>query len=316
MHLLHSLGAALDPPTPEPPARLRHRALRAAAAGTAVAAPARSPWKRRFALAGGLAAAVTAGLLAVQVVDFGQRPAASASASEVLHGAAAEARSHPDVTVREDQFVYVESLSSGVAIGPGGAKLETQHRSVWMSVDGTRDGLIRNGDAGTAVPGCRDGQQTQSKGGKSETTACRPLRAYLRDLPTATDAMRKYLYEHAAGGNPEDQQAFTTAADLIREAYLSPAALAAVFDAVAKIPGVDVVGDVTDQAGRHGVAVALDEVQGMRTELIFDKESHAFLGVRSVMYRDSPGDGLHKGDVFSSSAVLKVAIVDQVGQEP
>jgi hypothetical protein len=162
------------------------------------------------------------------------------------------------------------------------------------------------------LPGCRDGKQTQSKGGQSETTACTPLPGYVADLPTDAKAMLDYLYDHASGGNPRDQEAFTAAGDLIREAYLSPAALAAVFDAVARIPGVAVVGDVTDQAGRHGVAVALTEVQGMRTELIFDKTSHAFLGTRSVMVRDS--DGLHKGDVFESSAVLKVAIVDRVGQ--
>ncbi|MFB9441556.1 CU044_5270 family protein [Dactylosporangium vinaceum] len=324
MHLLDSLGTALDPPGAELPPRLRHRALRTAEAvadGPArrrrgLTGLVRSPWRRRLALAGALAAALTAALLTAQVTDFGRRPAASAAASEVLHGAAAAALTRPDVTVRDDQFVYVESFDSGVAIGPAGTRLETRHRDVWMSVDGTQDGLIRIDRTDIAVPGCRNGRQTQSKGGKSETTACRPVRGYLPDLPTDSDRMREYLYAHSSGGNPRDQQAFTTAADLIREAYLSPAALAAVFDAVAKIPGVDVVGDVTDQAGRHGVAVALDEVQGMRTELVFDKQTHAFLGVRAVMYRDSPADGLHKGDVFSSFAVLHVAVVDRAGQTP
>ncbi len=40
------------------------------------------------------------------------------------------------------------------------------------------------------------------------------------------------------------------AASLIREAYLTPASLAAVVAAIAKIPGVRVTGEVTDEAGR------------------------------------------------------------------
>ncbi|WP_432979857.1 CU044_5270 family protein [Dactylosporangium sp. CA-233914] len=169
---------------------------------------------------------------------------------------------------------YVESLTSAVALKPEGTTLESGDRAVWLLVDGTRDGLIRTRGQDVPLPGCRDGKQTQSKGGgQSETVECSPLPVYVADLPTDAKAMLDYLYHHSSGGNPRDQQAFTTAADLIREAYLSPAALAAVFDAVARIQGVDVTGEVSDLAGRHGVAVALTQVQGMRTELIFDKGS-------------------------------------------
>ncbi|WP_344620195.1 hypothetical protein [Dactylosporangium salmoneum] len=52
----------------------------------------------------------------------------------------------------------------------------------------------------------------------------------------------------------------------------------------------------------------------MRTDLIFDRQTHAFLGTRSIMVRDE--DGLKQGDVTNSSAVLAVAIVDRVGQAP
>jgi hypothetical protein len=90
------------------------------------------------------------------------------------------------------------------------------------------------------------------------------------------------------------------------------ASLAAVFDAVARIPVVAVVGDVTDEAGRGGIAVALTEVQGDREELIFDRRTRAFLGERSVEVRDQ--DGLKAGQVLNSTAMLRVAIVDRVGQ--
>ncbi|MGI5245398.1 CU044_5270 family protein [Dactylosporangium sp. CA-139066] len=308
---LKNFGAALDPADPEPPARLRHRVLSAAAA------PARRRRLPRLALAGGLAAAITAGVLAAQVIGIGgHTPPASAAASEILHSAAEEARQQPVFEVRPEQFVYVESIGTNTNYGSPTSKpkLEKVHRTAWLSAGGERDGLVRSNNETFMIDGCQNGRQTQSKGGKSETTSCTPIPAYLAGLPTTADAMLDYLYTHSSGGNPRDQQAFTTAADLIRESYVPPAALAAVFEAVARIPGVDVVGDVTDDAGRPGVAVALTEVQGMRTELIFDKKNHGFLGTRSVMVRDQ--DGLRKGDIWASSAVLKVAIVDRAGQTP
>jgi hypothetical protein len=129
--------------------------------------------------------------------------------------------------------------------------------------------------------------------------------------PTDADRMLTYLYQQGSGTkNPRDQGAFDAAGDLIREAYLSPASLSAVFAALARIPGVTVVGDVTDEAGRTGVAVALTEVQGMRTELIFDRRSGAYLGERSVMVKDE--GGLKAGQVINATAVLKVAVVDSI----
>ncbi|HTJ37275.1 MAG TPA: CU044_5270 family protein [Dactylosporangium sp.] len=311
LQAMQQFGEALDPAGQEPPARLRHRVLRSAAQ------PARRRRVPRLALAGGLAAVITAGVLAAQVVGIGgHKPAASAAASEILHSAAEEARHQPAIAVRPDQFVYVESIATNASFGSPGSKPthEKEHRTAWLSADGEHDGLVRSNDHSLPLPGCINGKEVQTKGGQSVSTDCTPVPGYVANLPTDSKAMLDYLYDHRSGGNPRDQQAFTTAADLIREAYISPASLAAVFDAVARIPGVDVVGDVTDEAGRHGVAVAITEVQGMRTELIFDKASHAFLGTRAVMVRDQ--DGMHKGDIFESSAVLKVAIVDRAGQTP
>jgi hypothetical protein len=315
MQALDRLGAALDPAGDIPPARLRHRVMRM------TSRPSRSPRLRRLVLVGGLAVVVTAGGLAVQVVRVGDRPPAStASASEILRAAAAQARHRAAVTVRDDQFVYVDSLTMYAVLEEDGskpAKFESSHREVWLSVGGERDSLLRSVRDGRQddnwVPGCRNGQETQTKGDQTVTQACTPVRAYQADLPTDAGAMLAFLYRGATGeSNPRDQEAFTAAGDLIREAYIRPASLAAVFDALARIPGVTVVGDVTDRASRHGVAVALTEVQGVRTELIFDKQSHAFLGERIVAIRDQ--DGLKAGDIVGSTAVLTATIVDTAGQ--
>jgi hypothetical protein len=325
---LEELGMALDPAATTPPDQLRQRVLTEAArpAPTRFALPRfalpRPAW--RLAVAGGMAAVLTAGILLTQVVQFGdQAPASSASAAQILQGAATQAQRQPTVAVRGDQFVYVESITSGLSQHQDGSN-ETEsfakNRQIWLSVDGTQDGVLRErprsgGGDGQEIPlpGCRDGVISQSKGGKTYQSPCEPVGNYQGDLPTNTDEMLAYLYQRSGGTkNPREQEAFKAAGDLIHEAYLAPASLAAVFGAIAKIPGVTVVGDVTDEAGRTGVAVSLTEVQGQRSELIFDRRSFAFLGERSVQVRDQ--DGLKAGQVAFSVAVLKVAIVDQAGQ--
>ncbi|MFE9691615.1 CU044_5270 family protein [Micromonospora sp. NPDC005806] len=324
---LDELGRTLDPPAPTPPGRLRHRVL------TEATRPARGRWRFttprfgwRLAAVGGLAAALTVGVLATQVVSFGDRtPASTASAADrILAGAADQARHRPALTVRGDQFVYVESRTVTMSVregGPGRATISPALRRIWLSVDGTRDGLLRErGDSVTGredmiLPGCQDGTSTYRKYGKPVQVECTPTPGYHADLPTDADGMLAYLYRGAdATKNPRDQEAFTAAGDLIREAYLSPASLAAVFEAVARIPGVRVVGDVTDAAGRAGVALARDEVQGVRAELIFDRKTYAFLGEHEMLTQGAYG--LKAGKSINSTAVLKVAVVDRAGQLP
>jgi hypothetical protein len=322
---LDQLGARLDPPAELPPARLRYRVLNQMAQEGAPVRRVRLTG-RRLVAAGGLAAVVTAGVLAAQVLQVGDHaPASSASASEILHSAAAQAQRQPSVAVRGDQFVYVESITTSVSVPqgheprPGEITSATKQRRIWLSADGSRDGhLLERTTAGTApaldlvLPGCRDGKSTQTKGGTSVTVPCAPEANYHGDLPTDADRMLAYLYQQGSGTkNPRDQGAFDAAGDLIREAYLSPASLSAVFTALARSPGVTVTGDVTDEAGRSGVAVALTHVQGMRTELVFDRRSGAYLGERSVMVQDD--GGLKAGQVINATAVLKVAVVDAVG---
>ena len=73
-------------------------------------------------------------------------------------------------------------------------------------------------------------------------------------------------------------------------------------------PDAVVIAASRGDAGRAEVAISLAETQYVRTELIFDRASHAYHGHSSVAVTE--GDGLRAGDVLSSTAVLSVAIVD------
>jgi hypothetical protein len=319
MTALAELGAQLDPPSAQPPADLRRRVM------TATLSHRKRRLRLRLAGAGALAAVVTGAILAGQVVGIGDHPPAStAQAAEILRGAAARAHGIPPVPVRGDEFVYVESIATSASIDVSGgrpATFESRQRRIWLSVDGTHDGLIRSrpkdGSAGwnsLPLPGCIDGVMTARKGNQTGQVPCKPDPGYRGDLPTDTAAMLTYLRAQGGSKNGPDQDAFTAAGDLIREAYLAPGVLSAVFEAVGRIPGVTVAGDVTDEAGRHGIAVTRDEVQGSRAELIFDPKTYAYLGEREVEMVAQ--DGLRAGQVLNSTAVLRVAVVPAAGRLP
>ncbi|MEV6370313.1 CU044_5270 family protein [Micromonospora musae] len=251
---------------------------------------------RRLLLAGwataGVAAAVAGVLVLVPDRIGGQVPAARAEAAQVLHGAAAAALQLPDVEPRPDQFIYTKTRS-------GNSTDES-----WLSVDGTHDGLLRQTPAtdieNMPLPGCRDGRAAVTRGGRMDprqTEPCTPSPAYLPDLPTDPDAMLDHLNANYRG-EPGDSNALgKDVHDLLASKYLRPQVRAALFEAAARIPGLTVVPGVEDGAGRPGIGIAWSH-EGRSGALVFDETSHTFLGT------------------VGTSAVLEVAVVDEVGQRP
>jgi hypothetical protein len=210
---------------------------------------------------------------------------------------------------------------------------------VWLSADGTHDGLIeQDATAGQSstdeiLPGCHNGKAAFiGKDGKvvpGRFGPCLPTPAYRPGLPTDADGMLRHLRN--GKGALTDADLFKMIADLLRESYLSPPQRAAVFEAASRLSGAVVVNDVADAAGRHGVAVAwtlmypdpaktpVKPSEGpprpvAQDQLIFDKASYGYLGERTVFTADVLGE--KAGAVDGQSAVLKVGIVDRVGQRP
>ena len=72
---------------------------------------------------------------------------------------------------------------------------------------------------------------------------------------------------------------FAHFSDVLREARATPEQRAAAYEALARVPGLTLVGEVTDRLGRTGVAVALDIVENepsdflYRYMLVFDPET-------------------------------------------
>jgi hypothetical protein len=306
---LYEVGAELDPPVAEPPDRLRGRVL-SGMAGQPRRRPATSlHWPampRRVALVGGLAVVLTAGVIAAQTLNIGDHaPAANAEAAKILRNAAQAAQQQPALKARPDQFVYIESMGwapetivdeKGERSLPGVSKLSRS----WLSVDGSRDGLVRS----RRLPG----------GAWTENGIGDPWPGYVHDLPTDTEGMHRYIASITVGGNPRDMRAFANIKDLIgSNRYIPPRSMAALLEVAAEINGITVLRNVVDIAGRRGIAVAT-MVRDNRGELIFDPETYEYLGTRVVAVRDN--DIWHEGDVAVAEARLRIAIVDRAGELP
>jgi hypothetical protein len=301
---LRNLGRELDKDIPGPSPGLRNRTLTSFAEPPRPEHPLRS---RRAAIAGGLA--VAAGLA---TVPWWGTAATDAQAAQVLDRAAVAARSQPELTVRPSQYVFIKQLTTYANLTSRNGKPYIEGFSqglfeTWYSVSGTGGGETRWQPRSAPLPGHPIGPVSISRGnGRDEP-------AYLPDLPTSANAMLVYLYQHSDGSNPPDQQAFITAGDLIQQKYIRPAALAALFRAVAMIPGISVVHGAVTADGRRGIGVQRI-FAGESQQLIFDPVTHAFIGERSVI-TGSPVK-IMVGTVMSSSTVLRIAIVNRRGQLP
>ncbi|WP_328928758.1 CU044_5270 family protein [Streptomyces sp. NBC_00190] len=224
--------------------------------------------------------------------------------------------------VRGNQFIYIgtKTATSYVRTDHGKSTLVSEQlhmRHSWNSPDGRKGWLIEPGNTGPDGITLEGNTET---GRKPTPYLNAPTYDYLAGLPTDPDVLLRKIYEETRGhGRGPDQEAFTTIGDLLGESYPPAGLAAALYKAAAKIPGVVTVDDAVDAAGRHGVAVArLDETSGQRTEWIFDKETLAFLGERTVQVEGSAGEqGLIKpGTVVFTRAVMTRAIVDRMKHTP
>jgi hypothetical protein len=183
----------------------------------------------------------------------------------------------------------------------------------WLSVDGTRDGLVTDELGGnTRLSGCRDGLQAETID-RPDTTPkvpCTPEPAYRPVTVSADpDALLAYAYQHSAVGqrgscvwivgpdsgdafghgcvlSSEHQRAFMSLTEMLYQNH-APAAQAAAFRAAARIPGVELRSGVLDAAGRAGIAVTRTDL-GTREELVFDPQTYDFLGHNSIVAEFDP----------------------------
>jgi hypothetical protein len=158
-------------------------------------------------------------------------------------------------------------------------------------------------------------------------------------VPTDPDGLLAAIYELVADpacapvpvGDTVQDRAFMLIDGMLQT--VQPAEVrAALYQALARIPGVTVTHGATDAAGRRGVAFArAAAIEGpgssawLRLEVIVDPDTYRYLGARHVVTRDhfipdtptgSKGTQFRRGQVLVSRAQLALAVVDDPCQRP
>ncbi|MGC5290168.1 CU044_5270 family protein [Micromonospora sp. DT231] len=300
-----------------------HVARRAEVASATRPAGLRARFPRGWRLAGafGLTVVLTAGALAVQTMGVGDKPPPTATASEIFRMAADAARQQPELTARPDQYVFTESLVT-MRDQPASGPYRTHRSQLWQSAGGIAYSQGRYRPE-TDPNGWSDLTELRlgDPGDPEKELDAFQAPAYHGDLPTDPDELLRYLREHPVdlhlpeGADEEavygDESMVYTTAWTMLNGYVPPRALAALFDLLAREPGAVVIsGDVVDAAGRHGVAIRMPGVIGGNQDVLFDRDTHAFLGHRGSVIRDG------KESVDLASALLRIAVVDRPGQLP
>ncbi|MET9678309.1 CU044_5270 family protein [Streptomyces sp. NPDC006482] len=340
--LLRDELAELLPPPPVPdlgPERehaLRYAVLRDALDGRPSTRPRAPRTVPRFTwiAAPAAACALVAGVVVLAPPEGPARPSgrvpaaqpSAADAGRVLSRAALAAAASPAPDARPQDFVYVRSLVAYAGRGAGGGAATlppARQREVWLSADGSRPGLLREGGAADTVLSPRlPVYELDHRGAGPRPSALEaappsvtnPTHAYVATLPTDPEALLRLIREETRGeGSDADQRAFRAIGTLLAETWAPPKVTAALYEAAARIPGVAVLPSAKDAAGREGVAVART-ADGEQTQWIFDRATSAFLGERTVLTETTAAGG--KGTVLGVSAVLAKAAVARTGDLP
>jgi hypothetical protein len=306
---LRGLGVDFLRPDAEQVRQIRaalDEAIAEVSSGAPVSPGAAHGW--RWALAGAAAAvALALGIVLAGALPSdhgGAEPAAAQALGEASTAAAQQPAEAPPTT---GQYVYTKSDTAHLEIHEGWSVLVPVVRETWVSPDGSGRIVETRGQpqflsetdrAGWQAAGSPDldagktSDEVFRAQGSTEpgtpTVAGSP-EDYLRyrdlsALPTDPDSLRQLIEERKVeGGPPGDAETFTIIGDLLRETYTSPVLRSALYRIASELPGVELVGEVKDPAGREGVAVAYTEPQGVRHELIFDRQTSALLGERDVL---------------------------------
>ncbi|MCI3274903.1 CU044_5270 family protein [Streptomyces cylindrosporus] len=249
--------------------------------------------RRRFALiAVPVATAVVAAAVVVGVGRTGT-PATDPRAVDLLNRIAAVAATRKAVAVRDDQYLYVRTQGF---MKFSDKDVRTLRESSWTAVDGKRPGLRRITVLNGPPFRPRDPFSSYSKGTHDMRLSPDPNVTTFRELealPTDPDALLRKIYDDT---KDDRGQALERIGDMLAEAGLLPELDAALYRAAAKVPGVSVVANAKDYAGRSGIGLAF-RGREEREVWVFDKESLAYLG-------------------SGTEALLDVGVADKAGETP
>jgi hypothetical protein len=251
------------------------------------------------------AAAVTVLSLAVLALfiwqPFGGGVPQPASAAQVLHHVASVAASRTVAGSGDVAYTKEEEFLLDVHEKDGWSVILPATVETWVAPDGS--GRQREVPGTPTFPSAADKAAWEASGSPELGHNGVFDRAFdpgffprpdLSSYPTDVEALKARIQREAAqvGGVPLNVEMFTKVGDLLRSPDASPALRSALYQVAAGIPGVELVGGVTDQVGRKGTEVAIvSDYAGYlaRYSLIFDPSTSALLEHRETYLEPRPG---------------------------
>ncbi|MGW2157106.1 CU044_5270 family protein [Nonomuraea sp. NPDC001699] len=278
---------------------------------------------RRVALAGAMAAALTVGILAAQVGLGGTDPgnplaAPPADAQTLLKLAARAAAEQPDTVPASGQYVHTRMLAQRSLFAPdeAGTRQYTKvmvNEERWEAADVGKPWLSREQSVSATGPAPRNRWDHGVEDTVYEPAACpgQPAYARLRSWPTDPAQVRAKI---VADMGPDPLRMWSSLQGLVTESVVRPSLSAALYQVAAGLDGIVLIPDAVDVAGRPGLAVGMDQGDGRRSDLIFDKRTYRYLGERTVNTADRKakmpfGEVIERKGKVNGTAVLAVDVV-------
>lgn len=311
----------------------------------------RSRASRRWLIAA--AGLATAGTVFALATGGGPSPEVATPAAAALRQAAGAARAQDGIPA--GRYLYVRSVNASLAFGalPVGSSdpeapfldcclaLMPHVREMWLGAE-PGDALLRERKAGPPQFLSDEERERWVQLGRPELVSKTPFSGILDalgarswyegplDLPSDADAIYDEFEHDAERDTPEpgvplDVQVtngmFHHFSDVLREARATPEQRAAAYEALARVPGVILVGETTDHFGRRGVGVAIDildnEPSGFlyRYVLVFDPETADLLEERREVLPGNRLRGLPAGTI-EAYATYEYEVVGALGKRP
>ncbi|MFZ0158533.1 MAG: CU044_5270 family protein [Kineosporiaceae bacterium] len=260
-------------------------------------------------------------------------PVVALDARQILLAAAETARSEAKSEKAPDPnaFVYIRLARVGKIDEPSRNTVDSFETSyeAWRSVNGRRDGAFSMGSTSAGgflqlMKGCPAPAGPKPHGdSKDHSTTCDTFPGYVSDVPSDPKGALAYLHkDERLGREVGDDMAFQNAEMLLMNYLLPAESRAAIFEALAMIPGVSRPSGVVTIAGHKGVVVGMtlsrisdpSNEPDARKELIFDSTTHRLLGARVVLLE--AGHGLNAGSVLYTDIVRDQTVVAAVRLRP
>ncbi|GAB3431432.1 CU044_5270 family protein [Actinophytocola sediminis] len=298
----------------------------------------RSPPRRLLPLIAS-AATVTALAAGVLVARTGSDPATPTAEAGLT--AAADKLPADDEPLRPGQYRYLTThgwhQAGNMTIGDGGMAedlevtfLVEERRQLWIPADPTEQCLLRGtsgenfiwlvgdeekaGELGIETPQRKTFEHRVPCGDFADGWWQQPSTDFLAALPRDPDALYDRLRRDTEGrGADPDLEVLVYVTDALRTGLVPADLRAALYRALAKVPGLEVTEQVANLDGREGTAYGIT-VDGERTDVIVDPVTGQYLGERRI---DLDGrDGIPADTTTSYTAMSPPVTVPTPGTTP